>query len=206
VKIEVKNYGGKVTRRLELPERGLILISAPNGLGKSAMLADAPLLAMFGHTGSRGDALRGGGEGREERRSMPIVTKTEDTDIERLDVEHFFDLMGVVHGRIIGVELGIRSNEPGGTSGQVTQETINDHFLVALLIIHRHTPLINQEDDHGRPVDVRKRRQTLIDRAGRRATGKGERAATPGSNCLADLIGNQAGGRIDELLLTHSGD
>lgn len=62
MKIEVKNYGGKVTRRLELPERGLILVSAPNGLGKSAMLADAPLLAMFGHTGSRGDALRQGGE------------------------------------------------------------------------------------------------------------------------------------------------
>jgi predicted ATPase len=62
MRIEVKNYGGKVTRRLELPERGLILISASNGVGKSAMLADAPLLAMFGHTGSRGDALRQGGE------------------------------------------------------------------------------------------------------------------------------------------------
>lgn len=62
MKIEVKNYGGKVTRRLELPERGLILVSACNGLGKSAMLADAPLLAMFGETGSRGDPLRAGGE------------------------------------------------------------------------------------------------------------------------------------------------
>jgi len=62
MRIEVKNYGGKVTRSLELPERGLVLLTGPNGCAKTSMAADAPLLAMFGHTGSRGDALRQGGE------------------------------------------------------------------------------------------------------------------------------------------------
>ena len=62
MKIDVKNYGGKITRRLKLPERGLVLVSSPNGIGKSAMLADAPLLALFGVVGKRGDPLRKGGE------------------------------------------------------------------------------------------------------------------------------------------------
>lgn len=62
MRIETKNYGGKVTRQLELPDRGLVLCLAANGSGKTALLADAPLHACFGWTGSRGDPLRSGGE------------------------------------------------------------------------------------------------------------------------------------------------
>jgi DNA repair exonuclease SbcCD ATPase subunit len=62
MKISVKNYGGKITRELELPDRGLVLLTGGNGCGKTSLLADAPLYAVTGWTGSRGDPLKNGGE------------------------------------------------------------------------------------------------------------------------------------------------
>ena len=62
MRISVKNYGGKITRELELPDRGLILLTGGNGCGKTSLLADAPLYAVTGWTGSRGDPLKNGGE------------------------------------------------------------------------------------------------------------------------------------------------
>jgi hypothetical protein len=62
MRIDVKNYGAKITRRLDLPDRGLVLVRAENGAGKTSLLADAPLYAVSGWTGSRGDPLKHGGE------------------------------------------------------------------------------------------------------------------------------------------------
>ncbi len=62
MRISAKNYGGKITRELELPDRGLILLTGGNGCGKTSLLADAPLYAVTGWTGSRGDPLKNGGE------------------------------------------------------------------------------------------------------------------------------------------------
>lgn len=62
MKISAKDYAGKITRELELPDRGLILLTGGNGCGKTSLLADAPLYAVTGWTGSRGDPLKNGGE------------------------------------------------------------------------------------------------------------------------------------------------
>lgn len=61
MRVSVTNYGGKITRQLELPDRGLVLVTSSNGKGKTSLLADAPLYAVSGWTGNRGDPLKNGG-------------------------------------------------------------------------------------------------------------------------------------------------
>ena len=61
MRISLDRYGGVVTRDVELPDTGLVLCTAPNGIGKSSLFADGPLFALFGYEGRRGDPLAEGG-------------------------------------------------------------------------------------------------------------------------------------------------
>lgn len=62
MRIWVKNYGDScITREVVLPDRGLVLVTGPNGVGKTSILADAPLYALYGEWG-RGDPIADGGE------------------------------------------------------------------------------------------------------------------------------------------------
>lgn len=61
MRIALDRYGGAVTRDVELPDRGLVLCVAANGIGKTSLFADGPLFALFGYEGRRGDPLAEGG-------------------------------------------------------------------------------------------------------------------------------------------------
>lgn len=63
MRIAVEGYGlRKLTREVNLPDRGLVLVTAPNESGKTSLFADAPMIALFGRTDpNRGDPLEGAG-------------------------------------------------------------------------------------------------------------------------------------------------
>lgn len=58
VQISIERYGiRKLTRELVLPARGLVLVTGANEAGKTSLLCDAPLQALFGAVADRGDPL-----------------------------------------------------------------------------------------------------------------------------------------------------
>ena len=66
VSISIKNYGiRKLTRSLDLPDCGLVLVTGTNEVGKTSLLCDAPLQALFGAVTDRGDPLLEMGAGVE---------------------------------------------------------------------------------------------------------------------------------------------
>lgn len=63
MRIAVEGYGlRKLAREVNLPDKGLVLVTAPNESGKTSLFADAPMIALFGRTDpNRGDPLEGVG-------------------------------------------------------------------------------------------------------------------------------------------------
>lgn len=58
MKIFIERYGiRQLDRDVALPDRGLVLVSGPNAAGKTSLLCDAPLQALFGTVSARGNPL-----------------------------------------------------------------------------------------------------------------------------------------------------
>lgn len=58
MKIAIVRYGiRQLDRRVDLPNKGLVLVSGANEAGKTSLLCDAPLQALFGTVSDRGDPL-----------------------------------------------------------------------------------------------------------------------------------------------------
>ena len=66
MRVAIEKYGiRKLSLSQELPDRGLVLVTAPNERGKTSLFCDAPLVALFGYSDRRGDPLERSGASAE---------------------------------------------------------------------------------------------------------------------------------------------